>query len=184
MDKRVTSPTWGPPPPCKQALSSPCKATCNNGEPVWKNGNSVFFYLKSDILTTVAVMVWKPWDIEAWREKITSGNCTRRLRGPCQKPRRNFHIKVTGMLVRKFKSNRLLPLREIYVGSVNWQIQWLSIPNTLSETKICNLHPKARRRAFGHFNMGVPPGVKVYDNDARLNSVAIRLWFKVPVLKT
>ena len=143
-----------------------------------------FFYLKSDILTTVAVMVWKRWDIEAWREKITSGNCTRRLRGPCQKPRRNFHIKVTGMLVRKFKSNRLLPLREIYVGSVNWQIQWLSIPNTLSETKICNLHPKARRRAFGHFNMGVPPGVKVYDNDARLNSVAIRLWFKVPVLKT
>ena len=90
-------------------------------------------------------------------EKITSGHCTRRLRGPCQKPRRNFHIKVTGTLVRKFKSNRLLPLREIYVGSVNGQIQWLSIPNTLSETKICNLYPKARQRASRHFNMRVPP---------------------------
>ena len=116
-----------------------------------------FFNLKSDISTTVAVMVWKPWDIEAWREKITSGHCTRRLRGPCQKPRRNFHIKVTGMLVRKFKSNRLLPLRKIYVGSVNGQIRWLSIPNTLSETKIRNLHPKARRRESRHLNMGAPP---------------------------
>ena len=35
----------------------------------------------------------------------------------------DFHLRVTGMLVRKFQSNRLLPLREIYVGSVNGQIQ-------------------------------------------------------------
>ena len=34
--------------------------------------------------------------------------------------------------------------------------------NTLSETNICNLHPKARRRSIEehsrHFYMGVPPG--------------------------
>ena len=35
----------------------------------------------------------------------------------------DFHIRVTGMLVGKFKSNRPRPLREIYVGSVNGQIQ-------------------------------------------------------------
>ena len=27
MDRRVTPPTWGPPPPCKQALISPLAAT-------------------------------------------------------------------------------------------------------------------------------------------------------------
>ena len=27
MDRRVTPPTWGPPPPCKQALIRPLAAT-------------------------------------------------------------------------------------------------------------------------------------------------------------
>ena len=31
---------------------------------------------------------------------------------------------------------------------LNGQIEWLYIPNTLSETKICNLHPKARQLDF------------------------------------
>ena len=30
---------------------------------------------------------------------------------------------------------------------LNGQIWWLSIPNTVSETKICNLHPKSKRWA-------------------------------------
>ena len=33
----------------------------------------------------------------------------------------------------------------------------LSIPNTLRKTKICNLHPKARRQASSSFLYGSPP---------------------------
>ena len=47
---------------------------------------------------------------------------------------------------------------------------WLSIPNTLSETKISNLHPKARRRASPSLLYGSPPplppqGVKTPESD-------------------
>ena len=93
-----------------------------------------------------------------------------------QNTRGDSHIKVTEMLVGKFKLNpqgrpmwvwlkvKLTPTGDFCVVSVsaffvnffmnstkryrNGQMSWLSMPNTLNETKICRLHPKARRRAL------------------------------------
>ena len=35
MDRRVTSPTWSPPPPCKQALKAPEREKKQFGFGVW-----------------------------------------------------------------------------------------------------------------------------------------------------
>ena len=40
------------------------------------------FLLKSDVLTTVAVVVPYTWGIDAWRKKNTSGHRTRPFRSP------------------------------------------------------------------------------------------------------
>ena len=50
--------------------------------------------------------------------------------------------------VRAFFVNFFMHRTEQYL---NGQIWWLSIPNTLSEIKICNLHPKTRRRVSPFF---------------------------------
>ena len=45
MDRRVTSPTWGPPPPCKQAL--------NRNESVHRTMRLLFFF--SHLLCEICV---------------------------------------------------------------------------------------------------------------------------------
>ena len=57
------------------------------------------------------------------------------------------------------------------------------IPNTLCETKICNLHPKARLRAPCHFYMGVLPGSTPFSHlwfGERWGEGVTRPQYKVP----
>ena len=69
--KRVTSPTWGPPPPCKQALTIVFSINSRNTRQFWQiewNGISVKkfevlrIHFSSDVFDAVAVMVsWAPY---------------------------------------------------------------------------------------------------------------------------
>ena len=57
--------------------------------------------------------------------------------------------------VRPFFVNFFIHSTKRYLNGPIW---WLSIPNTQSETKICNLHPKAVRPASPSLLYGSPPG--------------------------
>ena len=69
---------------------------------------------------------------------------------------------------------------------LNKQLKWLSIPNTLSETKICNLHPWARQQAFPSFlwESPPPPPHQVHDMSLRLIMIITTLWLSIAAFPT